>query len=281
MAPAIAADGTIYTAAAQHFANRYSYLIAVNKNLTPKWSASLRNLFTDGCGVPITAGGTLPPNGAQFGCREGAPLGVDPQTRRPGDGRVTDSGSSTPLVAPDGTIFLGTFTAYNGFRGHTVRFSKEGQYLGNYDFGWDITPAVHQHDKTYSLIVKDNHYADYGPDSPRDFYITQLSPNLQVEWKFKATNTDHCHRDASGNVVCEPGDTGTFEWCMNAPAVDKNGTAYAISEDGWLYAVDQGGTLRDRVFLELALGAAYTPASLGRDGRIYAQNAGHMFVAGK
>ena len=39
--------------------------------------------------------------------------------------------------------------------------------------------------------------------------------------------------------------------------------------------------MRDRVFLELALGAAYTPASLGRDGKVYAQNAGHLFVAGK
>ena len=135
IAPAIASDGTIYSAAAQHFANRYSYLIAISKNLTPEWSASLCNLFTDGCGVPIADGGTMPPNGAPNGCREGAPLGIDPQTRRPGDGRVTDSGSSTPLIAPDGTIFLGTFTGYNGFRGHTVRFSKQGQYLGNYRFG--------------------------------------------------------------------------------------------------------------------------------------------------
>ena len=169
----------------------------------------------------------------------------------------------------------------NGFCGYTVRFSKQGQYLGNYPFGWDITPAVYKHGSTFSLIIKDNYYADFGVDSPRDFYITQLSPNLDVEWKFKATNTDHCHRDASDNVICVPGDTGTFEWCMNAPAVDKNGTTYAISEDGWLYAIDQGGTLRDRVFLELALGAAYTPASIGKDGKIYAQNAGHLFVAGK
>lgn len=80
---------------------------------------------------------------------------------------------------------------------------------------------------------------------------------------------------------CEPGDTGTFEWCMNAPAVDKNGTIYAISEDGWLYAIDQGGTMRDRIFLELAVGAAYTPAAIGHDGRIYAQNYGHLFVAGR
>lgn len=279
-APAIGADGTIYTGAAHHFVNRHSYLVALNKNLSTKWTASLRSLFTDGCGVPIGAGGTMPPNGAPSGCREGAPLGVDPQTRRNGDGRLIDNGSSTPLVAPDGSIFLAAFTAYNGFRGHTVRFSAAGQYLGAYSYGSDLTPAIHRHGSTYSLVIKDNYYVDW-PGLPRDFYITQLSPNFDVEWRFKATNTDHCHRDDDDQVVCEPGDTGTFEWCMNAPAVDKNGTTYAISEDGWLYAIDQGGTMRDRIFLELALGAAYTPASIGPDGKVYAQNAGHLFVAGK
>jgi outer membrane protein assembly factor BamB len=280
MAPAIASDGTIYTAAAHHFVNRHSYLIAVNKNLTLKWSASLRNLFTDGCGVPITAGGTMPPSGAPSGCREGAPLGVDPQTRRNGDARVIDNGSATPLIAPDGSIFLATFSAYNGFRGHTVHFNAAGQYLGAYPYGADLTPAIYRHGSTYSIVIKDNYYVDW-PDSPRDFYITQLSPNFDIEWRFKATNTDHCHRDENDNVVCEPGDTGTFEWCMNAPAIDKNGTTYAISEDGWLYAIEQGGTVRDRVFLELAVGAAYTPASIGHDGKVYAQNYGHLFVAGK
>ena len=39
--------------------------------------------------------------------------------------------------------------------------------------------------------------------------------------------------------------------------------------------------MRDRILLELALGAAYTPASIGHDGKVYAQNAGHLFGAGK
>jgi hypothetical protein len=36
-----------------------------------------------------------------------------------------------------------------------------------------------------------------------------------------------------------------------------------------------------RLFLQLALGAAYTPLSIGSDGKIYAQNAGHLFVLGE
>ena len=32
---------------------------------------------------------------------------------------------------------------------------------------------------------------------------------------------------------------------------------------------------------QLALGAAYTPTSLGPDGKVYSQNAGHLFVMGR
>jgi hypothetical protein len=30
--------------------------------------------------------------------------------------------------------------------------------MSAYDFGWDITPAVYEHDGTWSVIVKDNFY---------------------------------------------------------------------------------------------------------------------------
>jgi hypothetical protein len=56
---------------------------------------------------------------------------------------------------------------------------------------------------------------------------------------------------------------------------------YANSEDGHLYAINQGGLLRRTIFQQLALGAAYTPASIGGDGKIYSQNAGHLFVVGR
>ena len=49
----------------------------------------------------------------------------------------------------------------------------------------------------------------------------------------------------------------------------------------WLYAISQGGTLRDRIFQQNTLGAAYTPASLGTDGKVYSQNSGNLFVIGK
>ena len=55
---------------------------------------------------------------------------------------------------------------------------------------------------------------------------------------------------------------------------------YANSEDGFLYAIGPDGSLRARIFLNLALGAAYTPLSIGGDGILYTQNYGHLFAVG-
>ncbi|PYR62370.1 MAG: hypothetical protein DMF91_07080, partial [Acidobacteria bacterium] len=126
------------------------------------------------------------------------------------------------------------------------------------------------------------------PNSPEEYFVTQLSPAtnpvtgmMTIEWSFKNTNTNSCSRNADGTISCVSDHPFNFEWCVNAPAVDKMGTVYANSEDGNLYAINQGGTLKQVIFQQLALGAAYTPASLGGDGKIYSQNAGHLFVVGR
>jgi outer membrane protein assembly factor BamB len=67
---------------------------------------------------------------------------------------------------------------------------------------------------------------------------------------------------------------------VNAFGVDRNGVVYANSEDGNVFAINQGGTLRQKRFLQLAIGAAYTPMTIGPDGKIYTQNFGHLFVVG-
>jgi hypothetical protein len=69
------------------------------------------------------------------------------------------------------------------------------------------------------------------------------------------------------------------------PAVDSVGNVYANSEDGNLYVISQGQTgifttPASHLFLNLAIGAAYTPLSIGPDGRLYTQNDGHLFVVG-
>jgi hypothetical protein len=218
VAPAVSGDGkTIYTVGRAHFDFSHGCLVAVNANLTPKWHASLI--------TPIITG------------------------------IVYDLSSSTPSVAPDGSIFYGALGGSHG-RGYLMKFSSSGQFLTFFDFGWDVTPAIYVHDGTYSVIIKDNHYGTMGP-----YYITQLSAQLVPEWKYQSTTNR--------------------EWCVNAPAVDSKGMVYANSEDGNVYVIQQGGTLKGEIFLRQAIGAAYTPIAVSRDGKIYTENDGDMFVEGK
>ncbi|HEV8241938.1 MAG TPA: hypothetical protein VGS57_21415 [Thermoanaerobaculia bacterium] len=320
-APAVAPDGTIYVISRAHLISREGFLVAVNPNLTQKWIASLRNRFRDGCGVPVALGGTLPPNGAPGGCRAGANYGVDPATNAYGGGRVLDDSSSSPVIGPDGSIYYGSYTRYNYAQGHMMRFSPAGAFLGAYNFGWDITPGIYKHGTTYSVDTKDNHYGEVGsycddpafcPDDesgrayPEGYFVTQLSPTLRadalsdrgdqlmtVEWTYQNTNTQSCERAGNGSVSCTETHPNGFEWCINAFVIDKNGTLYANSEDGWLFRIEQGGVVTTapgcgvttfecggKIFQQLALGAAYTPTSIDKAGRIYSQNAGHLFVAG-
>lgn len=276
VAPAIGADGTIYTASRTHLggsSSRWGWVVAVNSNLTPRWATSLRNRFNDGCNVLLRPGT----------CREGTTTGVDPSDNQFGSGAINDNSTSSPVVAPDGTIYYGSFTRYNFFQGHMVRLSASGQFLAFYKFGWDVTPAIWEHDGTFSIITKENRYVGFGTRVPGDeegYYITQLSPDLNVEWQFKGTNTLTCERRQDGSLSCVDDRPQGFEWCVNALAVDSRGVVYVNSEDGNLYAINQGGTVRERIFLQLTLGAAYTPLSLGTDGRVYTQNAGILFAVG-
>lgn len=291
LAPAVGSDGTIYTGTVAHFTDRTSFIEAVNPDLTPKWVASLSELLNDGCNVLV------PPNGTPGGCRAGAHTGVDPATNRRPNGRLLDDSTASPIVAPDGTIFIGIYTRYNFAQGHLYHFSSNGHFLGAYLFGWDTTPSIYSHDGTYSLIFKENHYSDVGsycnddticppdrsattPNDPEIYFLTQLSPNLSRQWQWRNTNTLSCTRQSNGQVTCVSDHPNGFEFCDNASVVDRNGNTYVNSEDGNVYVVRQGGTLKDHLFLNLAIGAAYTPVSMTSDGKIITQNDGVLFVVG-
>ncbi len=260
--PAVAADGTIYTVSRAHASDQYSYLVALTPDLRLKWAASLRGHLNDGCGVLATV------------CRPGATPGVDPFTNLMPAGRGFDGSSSSPVPLPDGSVVYGAYTTYNAGRGHLMKFDRNGQYQANYDFGWDITPGVYRHGRSYSLILKDQHYAE------GEYSITQLGPTLQKEWEYAATNTQECWRKPDGTIECE--DYGAlFEWCMAAPAIDRDGNVYVVSADGNLYVIGQGGIEQQRFFLDRTSFAAYTPAALDHRGRIYVMNNGKLLIVGR
>lgn len=131
---------------------RYSYVIAVNPDLTVKWAASLRGHLRDGCGVGLPVGGA-------GGCRAGTPAsGVDPATNELPAGQVSDLSTSSPVVTPDGGVLYGSFTTYNFLRGHLFHFSAAGEFRAAHDFGWDTTPAVFSRNDGWHVVIKENNY---------------------------------------------------------------------------------------------------------------------------
>ncbi|HSE18768.1 MAG TPA: hypothetical protein VLB46_17050 [Pyrinomonadaceae bacterium] len=290
-APAIGPDGTVVVIARNHVVTRHGYIVALNPDLTPKWTATTRNILNDGCNV------TIPPNGTPGGCRVGTTTGVDPETNTRGSGRINDNSTSSPVIAPDGSVIYGSQSRYNYSQGHLLRYSSTGQFLAAYPFGWDVTPAIYKHNGTYSIITKENRYnvGSYcrepqvcppdrnatTPNDPEAYFITQLSPNMTVEWQYKNTNTQSCTRHPDNSVTCVDDHPQGFEWCVNGVAVDANGVVYGNAEDGNLYAIRQGGILKQRLFMKTALESAYTPTVLANDGKLYVQQNGELFVVGQ
>ena len=285
VAPAVSADGlTVYTASRAHFDSLVSFLVAANtSDLSPKWAASMQNRLTDGCGALLPIAGAGVTNLANS-CLHGANQGVDPTTNSPGSGILSDQASSSPTVLPDGSIVMGALDNYNFSRGHLFRFDALGNFVGSFGFGWDSTPGVYVHDGTFSLVIKDNHYPSSAycnnsgsgvcsRTSPGPYFITQLDHTLNnIEWQFQSTDSD-------------ADDPNGFEWCINMPAIDSMGNVYVNSEDGNAYELSQGnnGIFKiptGKIFLNSAIGAAYTPISVGPDGKIYTQNNGQLFVVG-
>jgi hypothetical protein len=276
--PAIGRDGTIFTVSTADLAHGYSYIVALRPDLSLRWATSLRGLVQDGCGVHRTDSpeGDVPCS-ATFSA-----VGVDPTTNLSPAMTVSDISTSSPVVLPDGGVLYGALDNYNFSRGHLLKLDRSGQFVASYSFGWDTTPAIYEHDRTYSIVVKDAHYLTSGP-----FYLTQLDHNLQVEWRFQNTSTQACARQPDGTLRCSDASPdgelhpNGFEWCVNAPAVDARGNVYANAEDGFVYRIGQGGVLQTQTFLNQALGAAYTPIALDPAGHVYASNNGELTVLGR
>ena len=266
-APAVAADGTIYVATHAAYNESYSFIVAIDSaTLTPRWAASLRDRLRDGCGLWAR-------------CTPGAPIGVDPSTGQLPAGMVDDMSSSSPVALPHGGVIYGALTFYNAVRGHLMAFDADGHYIDSYGFGWDTTPAIASDGARDRIVLKDNHYIDNATPGP--YYITELDAmTMQPVWQLANTETKSCYRQPDGTMSCSTDHPNGFEWCVNAPAIDVNGTIFANSEDGNLYSIASDGTLLSRVFLVRPLGASYTPVSLDPVGRVYSLNNGHVVVVG-
>jgi len=124
--PAVGSDGTIFVVSRAHGNPRYSFVVAVNPDLSPQWATSLRDFLHDGCGVTTLSDGTDTEHTNH--CRVGTPAGLERVTGLLPAARVDDESSSSPVVLPDGGVLYGAFTSYNGSRGHLLKLDRSGKH---------------------------------------------------------------------------------------------------------------------------------------------------------
>ncbi|MBX3563837.1 MAG: hypothetical protein KF730_04585 [Sphingomonas sp.] len=227
-------------------------------------------------------------NSTTLATRAAAPLN-DPNTG--GRARLSDDGTASPVVGPDGRVFYGvletTFPTHNA-RGWLLQFDALLNPVGvPGSFGWDVSPSVipasmvpsYTGTSTYLLAQKYNNYAGVGTGDglnrlaivdPRGSQADPIVPAVQVMREVL--------------TIVGPTLDGTTansrrEWCINTMAADPlRRSILANNEDGVLYRWDMAtNTLSQSVRLNTGLGQAYTPTLVGADGAVYAISNGTLY----
>jgi hypothetical protein len=208
---------------------------------------------------------------------------------------VSDDGTASPTVGPDGDVFFGvlesTYGAHNA-RGWLLHFDAAlsvSKAPGS--FGWDDTASIvpakmvpgYTGSSSYLVMTKYNNYGRTGSGDSKN-RVAVLDPN--------ATQADFISASvqAMKEVLTVLGVTpdpdypgGVTEWCINTAAVDPFTKSILVnSEDGWLYRWDMAtNTLSQKIRLSSGLGESYTPTAIGADGTVYAINNAVVFAIGK
>jgi len=262
-----------------------SYLVGLNSTtLAPVYSVRLFDPAT-GSGVPSS--------------------GV--QNTGNGAGLVAES-SASPMVAPDGSVFLGIFGSnYDGSRGSLLHYSGnlQTEYTAG-AFGWDDTPSIiptsmvpsYTGSSSYLILSKYNNYANAEVGTTNggngvneiavlDPYASQPDPNNdpkpngQVMPVMKQIMTFASPSPDLGNI--NGGDPNAVrEWCTNGSAVDPaTDSIYVNDEDGYTYQWNLGtNTITNTVEVSPGYGVPYTPTAISPNGEIFSDNGGTLFALG-
>jgi len=262
-APALSPDGsTVYVVVKGATAN-YCYLLGLDAtNLTTKCKVQLRD----------------PRNGNYAG--------------------VLDDGTASPMVGPDGDVFLGVMASPgNGSRGFLLHFnadlSVQKQPGG---FGWDYTGAIvptnmlpsYTGTSPYLIFSKYNNYASTDGDGINR--IALLDPGAkQIDGHETANGLVQMREiltvagftpDANSFTATYP--LAVREWCINASAVNPaTKSVFAPCEDGRIYRWNlAANAVTESLVLGIGIGQPYVPTVIGPDGTIYTLNGGKFFALG-
>lgn len=207
---------------------------------------------------------------------------TDPNLLTPA--RISDDGTASPVVGPDGTVFYGVLEAQfptHNARGWLLQFDALLNPVGvPGSFGWDVSPSVipasmvpsYTGTSTYLLAQKYNNYYGVGTGDglnrlavldPKASQADAIAPGVQVMREVMTI---------LGPTLDGSSATARREWCINTMAADPaRKSILANNEDGVLYRWDlTTNTLSQGLRLNAGLGQAYTPTLVGADGAVYA-----------
>lgn len=274
-APAVTRDGLVVVQTTANNATTYAYLVAYDFAAgAPVWAASTRDQIADGCGVKIPEND--PSNSDPFACRHGANPGVDPQTNQLVAGRMSSLVESAPVIAPDGTVYVSTYSGgYDNNQGHLHRFSSTGQFLNLIDYGWETTPVVRRvgsGPSDFELVMDYNAFSPTtgdGTGDDVDASVVRLTPDLQVI--------------SQARVPLQP-DAWANDFLDGQAAVDSQGNVYALNATGDVYKIAPNGDVLSRASLGVTVEALATEMSWGSDGLgrpvLYVGFAGTVYAIG-
>lgn len=217
---------------------------------------------------------------------------IDPSTAST-PARVTDDGTASPTVGPDGDVYIGVLEATQGshnLRGWLLHFDGTlAQAKTPGSFGWDITPSIvpkamrpqYSTTSTYLLALKYNNYYGIGSGNG-DNRVAVIDPaNTQADPVTPAVQVMREVISLSGPTA-DPG-AGVKEWCINTAAVDPLTSSVLVnSEDGTLYRWHlPTNTFSERIQMNNGVAESYTPTIIAPDGRVYSVNNATLFSIGQ
>jgi outer membrane protein assembly factor BamB len=175
---------------------------------------------------------------------------------------------SHPAIAPNGTIYIGTFYSCTIFA-----LNSDGTEL------WHI--GLGRAEVSTSITLDKNGILYYG----HDYGVDARYPNGTLKWRFNTQQPDSYVQstpaiDQNGIIYFGSHDrnfyalypNGTIEWTFplgnwghGSPTIAPDGTIYVGCDTGYLYALNPDGTMRWRTMV----GAMRSSPSLDKQGNLY------------
>lgn len=208
---------------------------------------------------------------------------------------VSDDSTASPLVGPDGGVYMGVLEATYGShnaRGWLLHFNSDlSQTKLPGSFGWDDTPSIvpsnlvpsYKGASSYLLMVKYNNYEGTGSGDGMN-QVAIIDPQAAQDDKLVAGVKSMQEILTIAGPTLDPAAPGSvMEWCVNTAAVDPFTKSVVVnSEDGVLYRWDlTTNKLTEKIRLTSGMGESYTPTAIGADGKVYAINNAVLFAVGK